>query len=77
MRHPDVIIGNGVFHSCANLKVFSALLKETAQTHVFILSPSLLLNRLELSIKESQTLTTHNANRHCRVRISLLWDDLC
>ena len=42
-----VIMGNGSFTAvaCLNLKVFQrGRLKETAQTGVFMLSPSLLLN---------------------------------
>ena len=38
----------------------SALWKETAQTHVFVLPPSLLLNHFN-------RLLTHNTTRHCRV----------
>ena len=53
----------------------SAWWKETAQTHVFVLSRSLLLNHLEP--QSSETFTTLNANRHCRVRFyRLLWDNL-
>ena len=37
--------------------------KQHLETRVFVLSRSLLLNHLE-----PQSLTTHNANRHCRVR---------
>ena len=44
----------------------SAWWKETAQTHVFVLFRSLLLNHLEP--QSSETFTTLNANRHCRVR---------
>ena len=29
------------------------------------------------SIKQSQTLTTHNANWHCHPRFTLLWENLC
>ena len=34
-----------------------------------MLSRSLLLNHLEPQSNKSQTLTTHNASRHCRVRL--------
>ena len=64
-----VIMGNGVFYGCLiELQGVSAWWKETAQTRVFVLSPSLLLNRLEHQSKRRQTLTTHKANRPCRVR---------
>ena len=43
-----VIMGNGGFYSClSEPQCVSAWWKETAQTHVFVLSFSLLLNRLE------------------------------
>ena len=44
----------------------SAWLKETAQTPIFLLSLSLMLN-LEPQSSKNRTLTTHNANRHFRV----------
>ena len=65
-----VIMGNGGFYGCLfEPHGVSAWLKETAQTHVFLLSRSVLLNHLEpQSSKTTEILTTHNANRHCRVR---------
>ena len=60
-----VIMGNGGFYGClSEPHGVSPCGKETAQTHVFVFSPFLLLNRLE----RQSTLITHNANRHCRVR---------
>ena len=44
----NVIMGNGGFYSClSEHRGVSAWWKETAQTHVFVLSRSLLLNHLE------------------------------
>ena len=62
-----VIMVNGCFYSCSSEpQSVSALWKETAQTSIrsfsFLVAESPLT-----SIKQSQTLTTHNANRHCRV----------
>ena len=45
-----------------NLKVFQRGGRKQHK-HVFVFSRSLLLNHLE-----PRTLTSHNANRHCRVR---------
>ena len=45
----------------------SAWWKETAQTRIRFFS-SLVAESPWTSIKQSQTLTTHNTNRHCRVR---------
>ena len=44
----------------------SAWWKETTQTRIRSFS-FLVVESLWTSIKQSQTLTTHNANRHCRV----------
>ena len=42
------VMGNGGFYGCLiEPQGVSAWWKETAQTHVFMLSPSLLLNHLE------------------------------
>ena len=58
-----VIMGNGGFYGCLNEPHgVSSWGKETTQTHVFVFSRSLLLNRLE-----RQSIITHDANRHCRV----------
>ena len=64
---PKVIMVNGCFYSCSSEPLsVSALWKETAQTSIrsfsFLVAESPLT-----SIKQGQTLTTHNANRHCRV----------
>ena len=65
---PKVIMRNGGFYGCLReLQGVSAWWKETARTHVFVLSLSLLLNHLEPQASKT-TLTAHNANRHCRVR---------
>ena len=45
---PQVIMGNGGFYGClSEPEGVPAWWKETAQTHVFVLSRSLLLNHLE------------------------------
>ena len=63
-----VILGNGSFYGCLiEPQGVSAWLKETAQTPIFLLSLSLMLN-LEPQSSKNRTLTTHNANRHFRVR---------
>ena len=49
-----------------NLKVFQRG-GTKQQKAVFVFSHSLSLNRLEPQSNKSQTLTTHNENRHCRV----------
>ena len=41
---------------------------QVTQTRVFVLSRSLLLNHLKPHSRKNQTLSTHNANRNCRVR---------
>ena len=59
-----VIMGNGSFYGCSiESQGLSVWWKETAQKSVFLLSRSFLLS----PIKANKTLTTHNANRHCRV----------
>ena len=61
-------MGNAGFCGClSEPQGVSVWWKETAQTRVFVLSRSLLLSHLERR-QASQTVTTHNANRHCHVR---------
>ena len=63
-------MGNSGFYAClSEPQGVSARWKEAAQTQVFILSRSLLLNHLEPQ-SSKQTLTTYNANRYCRLRFS-------
>ena len=63
-----VIMGNGGFYCCLSKpQGVSAWWKETAQTRTRFFS-SLVAESPWTSIKQSQTLTTHNTNRHCRVR---------
>ena len=62
-----VIMGNGGFYCClSEPQGVSAWWRETAQTSIrfFSFFPA---ESPWTSIKQSQTLTTHNANRHCRV----------
>ena len=56
----QAIMGNGGFYGClSEPEGVSAWWKETAQTHVFVLSRSLLLNHLEpQSIKTKLLLPT-------------------
>ena len=62
-----VIMGNGSFYGCLiEPQGVLARWNETAQTRVFFLFRSLLLNHLEPRW-QNQTLITHNAIRHCRV----------
>ena len=65
-----VIMGNGVFAiAWANLKLFQrGGRKQHRHMHSFFLGPCcwIILNLNQAS----QTLTTHNANRHCRVRFN-------
>ena len=64
-----VIMGNGGFKGCLlEPQGVSARWKETAQTGVVLHSRSLLLNHFEPRSSKEQTITTHDANRHCRVR---------
>ena len=63
-----VIMGNGGFYVClSEPQGISAWWKETAQIRIPFFS-FLVTESPRTSIKQSQTLTTHNANRHCRVR---------
>ena len=50
--------------------VVAEWLKETAQTRAFLLSHFLVAESPWTSIKQNQTLTTHNANQHCRIRFN-------
>ena len=62
------IMGNGGFYgSLSELQGVSAWWKETAQTRIRF-SSFLVAESSWNSVKLSQTVTTHNANRHCRVR---------
>ena len=63
-----VIMGNGGFYCCLSKpQGVSAWWKETAQTRIRFFS-SLVAESPWTSIKQGQTLTTHNTKRHCRVR---------
>ena len=62
-----VIMGNDCFYSCViESQGVSAWWKETAQTRICSFS-FLVAESTWTSIEQNQTLTTHNANRHCRV----------
>ena len=63
-----VIMGNGGFYGYfREPQGVSVLWNETVQTRFHFFS-FLVTESPWSSIKQSQTLTTHNANRHCRVR---------
>ena len=63
-----VIMGNGGFYTyLSEPRGDSTWWKETAQTRIHSLS-CLVAESPWTSIKQSQTLTSHNANRHCSVR---------
>ena len=64
---PKVIMGNGGFCGCLiEPQGVSACLKETAQTRVFLLSRSVLLNHLELQSSKSNSYFTITAEIHAR-----------
>ena len=72
-----VIMGNGCFYSClSEPQSVSALWKETAQTRIRSFS-FLVAESPWTLIKQSQTLTTHNANRQCRVHFYTFVGQLC
>ena len=63
-----VIMGNVCFYSCfSEPQGVLAWWKETAQTRIRFFS-FLVAESPWTSIKQSQILTTHNANRHCCIR---------
>ena len=63
-----VMMGNGGFYGfLSKPQGVSAWWKETAQT-LFVFFSFLVAESPWTSIRQSQTLVTHNANRHCRVR---------
>ena len=51
-----VFMSNGDFYGCLSEPLVSAWWKETAQTQVFVLSRSLLLNRLEPQSRKAKLL---------------------
>ena len=64
-----VIMGNGNFYGCLiEARGVSAWWKETAKTSGFLFFSFLVAEPPCTSVKQNQTLTTHNANRRCRVR---------
>ena len=74
----QVIMGNGGFYGClSEPQGVSAWWKETAQTCVFLLSRSLLLNHLKPeSIKTKLSLPTMPIGI-VAYAFTLLWDNLC
>ena len=63
-----VIMGDGGFYVClSEPRCVSAWWKETAQTRIHFFS-FLVVESPWSSVKQSQTLTTHKANRHCHER---------
>ena len=69
MTMSEVIMGNGGFYCClSEPRGVLAWWKETVQTRIRFFS-FLVAESPRTSIKQSQTLTTHDVNRHCRVRL--------
>ena len=73
-----VIMGNGGFYSClSEPQCVSAWWKETAQTHVFVLSFSLLLNRLEHQSSKAKLVLPIMPIAIVAYAFTLSWDNLC
>ena len=73
-----VIMGNGGFYGCLiELQGVSAWRKETAQTRVFLLSRSLLLNHLEPQSSQIKLLLPIMPIDIVAYAFRLLWDNLC
>ena len=73
-------MGNGGFYGClSNLTMFlrvSAWWKESAQTRVFVLSRSLLLNHLEPQSNKAKILLPIMPVGIVAYTFTLLWDNL-
>ena len=63
---PKGIIGNGRSWSLIDALGVSTTWRETIQTYEFM--PYLFLLANTVNLNQRQTLSTHNTNRHCRVR---------
>ena len=73
-----VVMGNGSFYGClSELQSVSAWWKETAQTHVFLLCPSLLLNHLEPQTSKAKLLLPIMPIGFVACSFTLSWDNLC
>ena len=73
-----VIMGNGGFYSCVSeSQGVPAWWKETAQTHVFIPSRSLLLNHLEPQSIKAKLLLPIMPIGIVAYALTLSWDNLC
>ena len=74
----QVIIGNCGFYGClSELQGVSGRWKETAQTHVFVLSLSLLLNHLEPQSIKTKLLPPIMPFGFVAYAFTLLWDKSC
>ena len=77
-RMSQVIIGNGDFYGClSEPRGVSAWRKETAQTRVFVLSRSLLLDHLEPQWSKAKLLLPIMPIGIVTYAFTLLWDNLC
>ena len=73
-----VIMGNGGFYGCLiEPQSVSVWWKESAQTHVFVVTPSLLLNHLEPQSNKAQRLLPIILIGIVAYAFTLLWDNLC
>ena len=73
-----VVMGNGGFYSClSEVQGVSAWCKETAQTRVFVLSCSLLVNHLEPQSSKTKLLLPIMAIGIAAYTFTLLLDNLC
>ena len=72
------IMGNGDFYVCLSKRQsVSARWKETGQTHVFVLSRSLLLNHLEPQSSKTKLLLPIMPIGIVAYAFTLSWDNLC
>ena len=73
----ETYYGNGGFYGClSEFQGVSPWWKETAQTHVFVLSRSLLLNRLEPQLSKAKLLLPIIPISIVTYAFILLWDNL-
>ena len=74
----DNVESCGGFYSClSEVQGVSAWCKETAQTRVFVLSRSLLVNHLEPQSSKTKLLLPIMAIGIAAYTFTLLWDNLC
>ena len=72
-----IILGNGDFYGCLiKPQAVSAWWKETAQTHAFLLSRFLLLNRLETQSSKAKLLLPIMPIGIVAYAFALMWDKI-